>query len=396
MTTMTDTPVATLKAEMVTEFTFTPLKRTPRYRNSDTGEILAPYREDYEAKVGVKVGNSVKELTFRVHTHYMKSYNDSEGRFRTREDIEWLGIDERTHPFEELENAGVLIDYMDVLVQYQKDVEVARHRMILHKRFQKWEQIREQKRKYTESWMHTAEADLKADKNKKIQAALTHSKFTTKSLETYLKTGRASVCVEYKGVTAWIYMESGSYMFDGDSSFKFPEDWDGKNSHCHIFTIADGKTRRAKRLGTLYLKLVEEIDFEISSREARANQRKTEAQKREETRKTLETITGHKVLVIRIEKPKYSYGHNSGYEGTYTVYNYKIVTEQPKYSHSDVKGLNLHEKVETEYKDGIYKEVGKTYSVNGLNGLSPEQLKKIVDIAMEGKTALKEVVPTNE
>src|SRR6056297_3297865 len=124
MTTMTDTPVATLKAEMVTEFTFTPLKRTPRYRNSDTGEILAPYREDYEAKVGVKVGNSVKELTFRVHTHYMKSYNDSEGRFRTREDIEWLGIDERTHPFEELENAGVLIDYMDVLVQYQKDVEV--------------------------------------------------------------------------------------------------------------------------------------------------------------------------------------------------------------------------------------------------------------------------------
>ena len=71
--------------------------------------------------------------------------------------------------FGELTAAGILVDYMDVLVQYQELVKEAKYREILIKRYKKWEIIRRRKKAYEESWMHEFLKTLKGDKNKREQ-----------------------------------------------------------------------------------------------------------------------------------------------------------------------------------------------------------------------------------
>ena len=60
---MTENNVATVKAEIITEMEFIPVKESgSRYNNWK--ETTKPFNtSSFDAKVGVKVGNSVKELT---------------------------------------------------------------------------------------------------------------------------------------------------------------------------------------------------------------------------------------------------------------------------------------------------------------------------------------------
>jgi hypothetical protein len=387
MTTMTETPVATLKAEIVTEFVFTPEYKTRRFGNP-TNEILAPYRRDYEAKVGVKVGNTVKEIAIRTHTKYMSSYTDENGRWQSRDDIEYVDIEKVNGetPFAELEAAGILVDLIDVLVQYQANVEVAKYRMTLHNRYQKWEGIRKHKKEYTHSWMHNVEAELKADKNKKIQAALENTTIKVKSLEKFLDHSEHAVTVNYKGVSTSIFMKDGGFTFDGNCTYRFPKDWNGEARYNHRFIIVNGKERRAKRLGTLYLKFVEAVDSEFSIREARKNQLSKEQQERQDKKERLEKITGYPMVILK--STKYATNGRSNVGSSYDVYSFAILTSQPTSRYSDPEYISVDEKVETKYEDGKYVEVGRTYSVKTLKGLTADQMKRILDIAMEGKTTL--------
>jgi hypothetical protein len=385
MTTETMTnPVATLKAEIVTEFVFEPEYSSRRYGSKD---VVAPYRSDYRATVGVRVGNTVKEITFRTLSKYMSSYQNENGHWDSRNDLEYMAMDERVNPFEELENVGIAIDYMDVLVQYQEAVEVAKYRMTLHTRYRNWETIRRNKKEYANSWMHEVVHTLKADKNKRIQTALKNTTFEVKSLEKFLSHASHAVTVTYKGVTGSIFMENGGYTFDGESTYKFPKDYDGQNSYNHRFTIADGKKRRAKRLGTLYLKFVEEVDYELNQREARANRKKSEAEQRAEKKARLSEIAGYPLVILKSEK--YNRDHRGYRTESYYEYTYFILTKQPETSYGSPEGFSIDEHIERVYiGDGKHKNVGVNYSIKNLNNLSETQLKSILDILMEGKTAL--------
>lgn len=387
MTEVNTMPIVTLKAEIVTEFVFTPAYKVSRYR-VNTEEIEAPYRKDFEAKVGVRVGNTVKELTFRTHTKYMDSYRDENGNWCSRDNIEYQDIDDRS-AFAELEAAGIAIDYIDVLVQYQKAVEVAKYRMSLHTRYKNWERIRGLKKDYAASWIHGVKAELDADKNKRIQAALLETVFEKTTLESYLSHPSDSVRLTYKGVTGFIHREGGSdgsYYFDGESTYKFPEDWNGESSYNHRFKISDGKKRRAKRIGTLYLKFVEEVDYELTARENRANRLKSEAEKRAEKKARLSEITGYPVIILKSEKSRRD--HRGHYVGSYDEYTYFILIGQPESKYSSPTGFAIDEDIKTEYKDGKNVEIGREYSIRNLRGLSKEQFKSILDILMEGKVAL--------
>jgi len=385
-------PIVTLKAEKVTDFTFTPEYKARRYGRSYSDEIASPYRSDYEAKVGVKVGNTVKELTLYKKSRYISSYNDANGEWHSGFDLEGFDIKvERgdTHPFAELENAGIAIDWMEVLNEYQKAVEHAEYRMTLHNRYKEWEAIRANKKEYAASWMHGVKAELEADPNKRIKAALLQTTFSKTTLASFLEHPNHAITVTYKGVTGYFHREgqAGSYSFSGDSVYQIPEDYDKEKHNLYNFKfgISEGKTRRAKRLGTLYLKFVDDVNYELEARKRRAEMKKSEAEKRQEKKERLEKITGYPVVILKTEKSRHD--HRGHYVGRYT-YTFVILIEQPTSRYDDPKYISIDEYINTEYKDGKSVEIGRTYSVKTLRGLTADQFKRILDIVMEGKTAL--------
>ena len=77
--------IATLKAEFVNEFEFTPTFKRTGYRFSrETNEIEHPYTSYYEAKVSVKVGNTVGQIAVPWHQTLLTIVIDSNSRRLTR------------------------------------------------------------------------------------------------------------------------------------------------------------------------------------------------------------------------------------------------------------------------------------------------------------------------
>lgn len=389
MTTMLETPVATLTAEIVTEFIFAPEYKT-RLAGSPTKEIIAPYHSNYKATVGVKVGNIVKEISISMRTKYMSSYSDENGRWQSREDLQYVHIENK--PFAELEEAGILVDLTPVLEQYQANVGVAEHHMALHNRYQKWIKIRRAKQEYMHSWMHRAEADLKADKNKKIHDALEHTTIEVKSLEKFLATSTHAINVNYKGISTNIFIRNNGFVFDGNSAYKLPKNWDGSDMYQYRFDIANGTNRKSKTLGSLFLKYVQAVDLELEKREARLNRLSREQQARKDKKERLEKLTGYPIVILVNKRyVKNNRGYNT--DEAYNVYTYAVLTDQPTSKYAEPKYFSVNENTQSVKNE---EETISTYSVNNINGLTVDQMKRILDILMEGKTALTKLEIPND
>lgn len=371
METLEKNTIATLKPELVNEFEFTP-RRERIKRFSEETHITHPYTSDYEAIVAVKIGNTVKELKFNLNSHYVNSYHKADGTYVKGESFEWLGLDKSTNPFEELENVGIVVNYLHILIQYQDMVKNAKYREALMKRYEAWVNIRKAKKSLIDSWIHKFEATIKSDNNKKIKEAVKETTFVPST-----KYGsKHHINITYKGITVPIHMVDGSFAFN-NSQYEWAMNLTAIDKEKKSVKIADDKLRKAKREGTLFLKAIEAIDeyFAIIESEKKRKEKKvSETEKRKDfLSKTLE------YPVIVIEERKYSRERRSDH--SWMEQKYFLLLEQPKDRWESGKRINI------SYNDYI-----NHFSVNGLNDLREDQFKSIVEILIDGRKPLKKLI----
>lgn len=365
--------IATLKAEFVNEFEFVPEKQKVS-RFSDEMKVIAPYTSDFKATVAVKIGNAVKNLTFKENNKYISSQYLEDGTRKPSLDVYWLGIDKNTNPFEDLENMGIAVDYLEVLMQYQKLVEEAKHRKLLMERYEKWERIREAKKSLKESWIHDFEGIIKADKNKNIKAAVKETEFIP-SKEWNKK---HYVTIKYRGVAVPIHKIAGSFCFNNEKYEYDMKPFDVKTGNSA--EISEGKLKRAKREGTLFLKAIEAIDERNAIIKSRIERRKNQVKETEEKRLFLEKVCGHHVhMEEKTEYPR----RNSHRTQPYMFQTFWLITEQPESKYSSFKGIKI------DYSD--YNEKIR-FSINGKFDLREDQFKKIIEILLDGRKPFTKVV----
>lgn len=373
METLEKNIVATLKAEIINEFEFIPKEEIVNRFSNET-IITHPYKSHYEAKVAVKVGNAVKNLFFSEKTKYISGFTNENGEFKPGFDVNHIEvIDETgsTQIFEELENAGIRVDYMDVLMQYKQLLEKAKYHEKLLKRWNEWEKIREGKKKLKNSWIHDFENVLKSDKNKKIQSLLNEVTFEPSTK--YNK--KHYVNLIYKGVVVPIHKIAGSFVFNNEK-YEYELKPYEKETRNRV-ELEEDKLRRAKREGTIFLKAIEAIEIREKQIEYRKNKRIKELKELKDTKEHFEKVLGFPVHVEETLE-RSSYSNNS-----YKVHKYWLITKQPERKYASFEGIRLG-KYE---KDGVY-----TYSINGTFKLDEDKFKRIIRILLEGKKVHEELI----
>ena len=363
MTQTENTPIATLKVEFVNEFEFVPnMERKTRF--SDEKVITHPYTSNYEAKVAVKVGNAVKELTFKKNHHYTSSRTLEDGRYVSGQSFDFFGIDENTHPFEELEKAGLHVDYSEAQYQYEKLVAEAKYREVLIKRYNNWKQIRSAKAALANSWIHGFEATIRADKNKRIQAAVLNTTFavSTKWNEKHVAK------ITYKGVKVLIHKIDGSFCFNNE---KYGYDMNPTDAETgQNVELDEGKLRRAKREGTLFLKAIEAIDYRNERMAMLKKQREETESKNQKVHRILKEVTGLPVLF----KEEREYSRQRGINDSWLKAKYFLLIKSDESSYDVAKSLEL----------GYSTYEGGQFTLKGMT-LNQDKFKRILDIFLEGR-----------
>jgi mannose/fructose/N-acetylgalactosamine-specific phosphotransferase system component IIB len=385
--------VATLKAEFVNELEFVPTKQRNRFSSEEV--ITHPYTSEYAATAAVKVGNAVKNIRIGEQHYHTPSFTDDNGNYHYGRYYKYFDLsDSSKKEFHTLTEAGIEIDFSEVYNQYFAQLEKAKQREEVIKRAKRIAAIRKGKEQYKKAWIHTFVDTIKSDKNKKIQAALSHTKFG-KTTEKAFAVDNASLTIEvsYKGFLGYFHKNDRSFTFDGDSVYQFPEGKRTENAYNWKRSVADGKTRRAKREGTIFFKFIEAIDEYIAIKESTIKRKNKEEQERADHKKLLEDLTGYPIIIF--EKSTYRSDYNRRGNGRYyTEYKYMIVTKQPTSKYSEPGGFTITTNVPRKYNSekGEYEVVGeRTFGVRGFSDLTLKQFKGIMEIALEGKEIFKEI-----
>ena len=367
--------IATLKAEFVNEMEFVPsIERGNRGNNFK--EITLPFDNKFTASVSVKVGNLVKELIIENKDKYIDGYHDKDGNYISSTYI--AGPQFRNgDAFLELTSAGIEIDFSNVWLQYQKMLEKGEHMQKVQKRLDRWNTIRNRRNVYINSWVQNFESILRNDTNKQIQAALLSTSFSKTSMKAFTNPDAMtslSVEVNYKGYKVDFEMEDGSFIFRGYAV-------NNSDENVKRTSIEDGKKRRAKREGTLFLKYVQAIDAYIATTEYQKKKREEQISDTEKKRLMLEKASGYPVFMK--EEMEYSRNHTGRHSGhSWMTQKFYLVTKQPESYYDSFKGIQIS-------TDG---GENPKFTVKGCNDLREDQFKTIVDVLVDGREIFPEVI----
>ena len=384
--------VTTLKAEFVNEFEFLPKTKRPLY--SDIGKVIHPYTSDHAATVAVKVGNLVHTIKIKEQTKYVSSTHDKDGNWVNGYNLEYIDLtDESKTFFATLTDAGIDVDFSDVYLQYMAQLEKAKEHEVVLQRAKNIETFRKRREEYKTLWIHEFVPTLKADRNKKIQDRITKTKFYKPTEDKYTAKDCGSyIEIHYRGFTAYILRGDGRYTFNTNQVYEFPEGIEiPEHKHnfqrdiIHVNHRYEGAARRAKREGTLYLKLIEAIDQYIETRKAVKSRKNREGNEREEKRVQLEKLAGYPVIIGSTDRYHRDGRGHKDFSNSYKEYSYSIIFEQPSSEFSDPKGYRIDSEEKTKYVDGKHVVIGITYSINNIYKLNEDKFKSILDILLEGK-----------
>ena len=356
--------IATVKLELVNEITFVP----DTYKD----EERSPYKSNYEATVSAKIGNVVKELTFAQNS----KYRSSEGQYGTPEykeswTEEWSGFkDSKGNPFQDLIDAGMSIDFDEVIQKYNVKVKKAKEHQIQLKKEAEEKLIAKRKEEYKTCWPLTLQDALETEKNKIIKAKKNEITIIPCSEESYIK-GGASAEFVYKEHTVSVRVYDGKY------------EWNARE-------LGNYKTRRYTWPMTALLKFIQVVDEHVATKEYETNKNNEPKLKRQARTKLLSEVCGQPVTVFSQEK--YSSDRYNRVRGrrNWTEYTYMLVTKVAE-KYGDPEGYEINTETDTDWKDGKHQEIPgtRTYSIRTLRKLSEEQFKSILDILLKDKKVIK-------
>lgn len=363
--------LVTLKAEMVNEIEFIPAKEWIGNKRVDVD-----HGSDFKAKVSVKVGNAVEEITLAENSSYRSSYRR---KTRTPKEISkygetmhvrghtrtWTGLQKHSQSFKTLKEAGIGVDYSDVLEQFKQIVKTEKHRDVLKKRLENWKKIRKIKEMYPNRWFHNFESIIRSDRNKNIKSVIDEVTFEKPSLEKYIDKPVSWVKITYKDHIIIFTKKDGSFEYS-----------DRNNN--------TGRTRRAKREGTIFLKAITGIQEQLAAEEYLKKKRIEEKNENESIRLHLSEVLGLPV-VMKEDTEYYHDRRNSRNCTSYKVAKYYLVLKQPENYYSSFKGIEV--RATENYQDG-----GFSYTVKGCSNIRCDQFKSIVEILLDGRKVYPEII----
>ncbi len=365
--------IATLVAEAITDVVFD--VNTSRY-----GRTLSNHKVpemnivgDYRGTIGVKIGNAVKELKFKIARDYISSEGDYgtetyvEGHYTPYEPT--LVSDTQLHTLTE---AGIEVDLSKVEEVYAEEVKRVRVVQRVTKEADKLagEKKRENEYDTRSLWFFKFIQEVANSNNKKVSEKA--FKLEPMPREGYVKNEpQTFAMITYRKIVTHIKMEDGRFVYtDG-----YDEKPDSKGNRQTRY-ISGSKQRRTKNASSAALKFMTEVDEYLETIAYRKKNQNDANNKRDEINELLCEVTGYPVNSK--EETKYQqrmYGGRGG--DSYKVTTHKIVTEFSKYSYGDDKGFTLT-------TDVNYSTKVRTFGVNGIKGLNKEQLKSILDIVLKG------------
>jgi len=370
--------IATLKAEMVNDITFIPSKG--RYNTPDE-----PYTWNYKAEVSVKAGNVVKEIELECEREHVYATRDKDDNLIESHYIpKNPNLTSRSsEQFDDLVNAGISIDFSEIIAKYTEMLEEAvKHEKEIKKEAE-IKRIIKFKEKYKTCWVLTAKDLLAKDKNKVLQNRRDKIKLIPCSEESFVRTEKGHMTFVYRNFRTDVSFYDKKYewrsAYEDTGKVK-----DGEKVKEHR-SISNGKTKRSVNLMTILLKYIEAVDDFITSREYIIKRRDDEYIKRREFVKLLEGACGRAVTTFKKEE----YSRHRGSSSHWTKYTFRLITKLPKGKYDDPVGLRINSDMDTEYKDGKNVEIGRTYSIEGFRGLDLEQFNGILAILLKGKNVLK-------
>jgi len=281
------------------------------FSTQKTGEYLY----GFTAKISVKVNNLVSE----IELYESKDYNSESGKTETTIKMEL------SKELKMLAEAGIDIDYSEILTEYKGKVIMAK---LINENLKKEKKIE----KYKNSWIHKFQETIKED---------TEIICTKATLEEYLENQMRSIKIRYKGIeTSVDYENVGSFY---TSSFKYVLSNRLTNYNRRNYAKSESLVKTFKKL------VNENIENEKSELKSKKNR---ETQQKEIIKKL--SIFGE----IKSNED-YHRSYNRGGSGYYTT-SYSLTLKK-----REVR-ININ-------NDG-------TFNFAGLSDLTSDQVFKIIEV----------------
>lgn len=350
----TDQIFATLKVEKVNDFEF--LKGVKPHSSN-----LLGLRDDFRAKVSIKVGNSVMNTHLEYCESYIPSHYDKDGKYVYSTNGP---IGARVHSMEGLDTltaAGIEIDTKDIIESYMVEVNM----YIIQLEVLKDEAKKASKLKietdYDNSWIHGYGRDCE---NVKKFAKLTHEvEFNVIEKDEVLNKGcQHQVSVSYRGYKTNIFID---YGYNGINSYTYGNISSNTNKYYDF-----GKPKKSANSTHLFFKFIELINYELAVAKSKYEREDKESKEREIVRTHLEEITGEKVNIHKESKSQND--HRGQYMRPYDVYYNRIQLKGVEYT------ISTH--TPRVYNDGEYTYLPEVFSIKGIQNITGEQLKAIIKI----------------
>lgn len=340
MTNVKETPVTTLKAELVVDIIFE--KESQRYNHG-----IKKFKDDLQIEVPVKVGNGVKDITILRKPNYDKEGNPIETKI----------LDSK---FNDLREVGIEIDYSDVIEKYE--VAVKANLELQAKELE--EAITKAKLKrgefFDKSWVEEFKANVKGDKRFKEK----EYSFKEMTKDEYVNSnGKLNIGIKYKKVTSYFYLDNEKNQFNFVDGVQYFLD-ENEKQFSRSIQISDNKVRRGKLPKSIVHRFFTDVDVYFAIEESKKNRAKKEGNERIELKENLEKYSGEKVTIYsEMVYPKYTSGNNGN---PYKKYTY-VIEVGPK---NDPRKFQI----------GMSSYNGLSFSFNGINNLSQTQFKDIIKV----------------
>lgn len=343
MTNVKETPIATLKAEVVNDIVI--LKKGHSYPS------------DFECEIAVKVGNKVENLTWEFGRDYRSDIRTPIAHMPNRS----------KEKFDGLIQAGIAIDYSDVVKDYLSAIEVCKEII----EFDKKEAIKKRKitnaKFYDNSWVKAFIENIEGDKRFEMKdfefKLMDRQKYIDGNDELFVTLIYRGISGNFKNSDFKMNTVIGFMGLNGEKRFNV---FNGYKLHedgrYETLMVTDNKTRKGKLGKSVVHRWFQDVDEYLAIIDSKKNRANKEKEDRQELMKLLKeksgkSIEGKNECVYRKDR--------SG--GSYYVWKYYI------------KLAPIGEKEEKEFKVS-FNDYQKTFSIDGLSGLNEFQFKSIIEI----------------